>query len=539
LKYTLDNKWKTINIEFPQEIGPQKAKLSIDYKAEITQKMNGLYRSSYKASDGSTKYIASTQFESDTARSVFPSFDEPLYKATFDIQMEVDEKLTALSNMNVIEETKLGEGTKLVRFATTPIMSTYLIAVAIGDFEYIETTYGQNNIPIRVYTLPGKKETTKFCLEVAKQSMEWFEDWFDYKSPIPKVDLIAIPDFSMGAMENWGLVTFREILLLVDKETTHRRKAMCALTTAHELGHFWFGNLTTMEWWCDLWLKEGFASFMEYLFVSRLYPEMKTSIDYLSDVTSSALYLDSLRSSHKIEVEINDPNELTGIYDDITYSKSNAIIRQLYYYLGEETFREGLRLYIKRFAFKNAVTQDLWTALSDASHQDINKLMSCWTQQIGYPLITVREEKLEGGKRRLHLRQTRYLADGSTDEQTLWQIPITIIKTSNVTEPVRFLMTQAEQEIVLDNVASDEWVKLNADTSGFYRVQYSEDMLKHLLGAIHSGKLGVLDRFGLVSDLFAIVKSGRAPASQFLELVAALVNENELIIWRCVESGKT
>lgn len=234
-------------------------------------------------------------------------------------------------------------------------------------------------------------------MEVAKKSMEFYEDWFDYKSPLLKeVKMIAIPDFSMGAMENWGLVTYREIRLLIDETTTHRTKTLCALVVAHELAHFWFGNLVTMVWWEELWLKEGFASFMEYLFCEKFYPELKTNLDYKSDVMAAAFSQDSLKSSHPIEVVINDPAELTSIYDSITYEKSNSIIRMLYYYLGEETFREGLRLYIKRFAFKNAVTQDLWTALTDASGQNINQLMSCWTTQMGYPLVSVEDEKLDG-----------------------------------------------------------------------------------------------------------------------------------------------
>ncbi|KAI6191934.1 Aminopeptidase [Aphelenchoides bicaudatus] len=537
LKFNVDKKWRTVKIDLPLEVEPQKnVTLSIDFKAEISSYLRGFYRSAYKDKNGQEKFLASTQFESDSANYAYPCFDEPIYKSVFDIELEVDETLTALSNMNIIDEKKSADGKKLVKFATTPVMSTYLVAFIVGDFEYIETTYGKKNIPVRIYTLPGKSEQGQFSLEVAKKSMEWYEDWFDYESPLPKVDLIAIPDFSMGAMENWGLVTFREIRLLVDKDTSHRMKALNALVVAHELAHFWFGNLTTMTWWGDLWLKEGFASFMEYFFCQVNYPELKTHIDYLNDVVADGMGEDSLKSSHKIEVDINDPSELTSIYDAITYEKSNSIIRMLFNYLGEETFRAGLRLYVKRIAYKNAVTTDLWQALSDASNQDIGKLMSSWTSQVGYPLVNVEEERLGDGKRRLRLKQTRFLADGSTDNQT-WQIPITIIKESDPSKPFhKFLMTDRSQEVVIE-VPDNEWIKINSEFSGFYRVQYSDEMLKPLLSAVQTRKLGVLDRFNLSSDLSALVKASKIPASQFFALIAASVNEDECLIWRLLTAG--
>ncbi|KAH7668119.1 CRE-PAM-1 protein, partial [Aphelenchoides avenae] len=303
------------------------------------------------------------------ARQSFPCWDEPIYKAKFDITLEVPERLTALSNMNIVSETPTGKGTKVVKYATTPLMSTYLVAYAVGELDYIETKT-KDGVLVRVYTVPGKKESGEFGLDAAKKALEYHADWFGIPYPLPKCDLIAIPDFAMGAMENWGLVTYREITLLVDpKQSSTLAKTHVALVVGHELAHFWFGNLTTMKWWQDLWLKEGFASYFEYMFVAATYPEFKIWQHFVQDEVGRGFDLDSLRSSHPIEVEINDPNELEEIYDSITYSKSNSIIRMLCNYLGEATFQKGMRTYLDRFQYNNAVTKDLWQAFSEASGQ--------------------------------------------------------------------------------------------------------------------------------------------------------------------------
>lgn len=221
---------------------------------------------------------------------------------------------------------------------------------------------------VRIYTVPGKKEQGRFALDIACRALEWYEEWFAIPYPLPKCDLIAIPDFSMGAMENWGLVTYREVCLLIDQaKSSTRQKSNVALVVAHELAHFWFGNLVTMKWWTDLWLKEGFASFMEYLFISKNNPEFHIMLHFVNDELARGFQLDSLKSSHPIEVEIDNPNELDEIYDAITYAKSNSCNRMLFNYLGEERFREGLRLYLKEFKFSNAVTKDLWNSLGKAS----------------------------------------------------------------------------------------------------------------------------------------------------------------------------
>jgi puromycin-sensitive aminopeptidase len=376
-------------------------------------------------------------------------------------------------------------------------------------------------------------------LDLAVKALDYYNEWFNIDYPLPKCDLIAIPDFSMGAMENWGLVTYREVALLVDSaKTSSRQRMYVALVVAHEIAHFWFGDLATMKWWNGLWLKEGFASFMEYLFTAKHCPEFEIWVHFVNDEWASGMGLDCLRSSHPIEVHIDNPNELDEIYDSITYAKSNSVIRMLYHYLTEPVFQDGLRRYLKKFQYSNAETPDLWDCFSEASGQDIAKIMSTWTKQMGFPIVKA-EQKIDGEKRILKLSQNRFLADGGKDETNpSWLVPITVTSQSSPDEPIfRGIMNSAEQEFTIGNVKAGDWIKVNSGTAGFYRVQYSEDMLKALLPAVESLALPVLDRFGIANDLFALVKSGKATADQFLALVAASSNESEYVVWGALDGG--
>ncbi|CAI5448823.1 unnamed protein product [Caenorhabditis angaria] len=534
-----DDKLNILTINLPSKIAPQNAVLNFEYVGELNDKMRGFYRSSYKDASGTEKFLASTQFESTYARLAFPCWDEPIYKATFDVVLEVAPGLTALSNMNAVSTTTTSDGKRqAVKFATSPKMSSYLVAFAVGELEYI-SAQTKSGVEMRVYTVPGKKEQGRFSLDLSVKAIDWYNEWFDIPYPLPKCDLIAIPDFSMGAMENWGLVTYREIALLVDPGVTStRQKSTVALTVAHELAHMWFGNLVTMKWWTDLWLKEGFASFMEYSFVGANYPEFKIWLHFVNDELASGMSLDALRNSHPIEVEIDNPNELDEIYDSITYAKSNSVNRMLCYYLSEPVFQKGLRLYLKKFQYSNAVTQDLWTALSEASGQNVNDLMSGWTQQMGFPVVKV-SQKQDGNNRVLKLEQRRFISDGGEDNaNSLWQVPITVSVGSNPNDvKARFVLKQKSQEFVVENVAPGEWLKLNAGTTGFYRVEYSEEMLKDMLPAIASRQMPVLDRFGLINDLSALLNSGRVNIDQFVNVAASSVFEDEYVVWGAIDEG--
>ncbi|KAF8387261.1 pam-1 [Pristionchus pacificus] len=512
-----------------------KATVSIEFTGELRTNMKGFYRSMYKGEDGVEKVLASTQFESTFARMAFPCFDEPAMKAKFDVELVVDKTLTALSNMPVISETPNGDALKSVRFGTTPIMSTYLLAFAVGELEYIETTTTGGTI-VRVYTTAGKKAQGEFSLVLAKRALEWYGEWFAIPYALPKCDLIAVPDFHMGAMENWGLVTFREVALLFDPvKTSNRQKSYIALVVAHELAHLWFGDLVTMYWWTDLWLKEGFASFMEYLFVGHNYDEFKIWLRFARDEITSGMNLDALRNSHPIEVQIDNPNELDEIYDSITYAKSNCVNRMLCEYLGEETFQNGLRIYLARHSYGNATTVDLWNAHSEASGQDIAKMMSGWTQQMGFPLITVKEVKREAGSRVLSLSQKRFIVDGSNDEKdSKWMVPITTLVGPSGKRGTKAILSEETGTITVA-VEGDEYVKLNASTGGFYRVAYDAPMFDSLVKAFHT--LPPIDRFGFASDCFALMVSGAYSASQFLSLVAICSSESEYAVWGALDDG--
>ncbi|WKX89354.1 hypothetical protein Q1695_008754 [Nippostrongylus brasiliensis] len=411
LSNTYDQKFNIVTINLGHTIDPQTVTLSLEYSGELNDKMRGFYRSSYRDENNQEKYLASTQFESTYARYAFPCFDEPIYKATFDISLVIDAGLTAISNMPAITSTPCdfhGAKKMWIKFDRTPQMSAYLVAFVVGELDYIQTT-SKAGTTMRVYTVPGKRSQGIYSLDLAAKAIDWCSDWFGIDYPLPKCDLIAIPDFSFGAMENWGLVTYREVALLMDpSKSSTRQKACGALGVAHELAHFWFGNLVTMKWWTDLWLKEGFASFMEYLFVGYNCPEFKIWEHFVNDELAQGFNLDALRNSHPIE--------------------------------------------------------------------DIAKMMSTWTKQMGYPVVTV-SDRQKGTSRILTLSQKRFLADGGEDtEHSLWQIPVTVCVGSNPTEVKgKFLLTEQEQEIEVPNVAEGDWVKLNAGTTGFYRVEQSRN----------------------------------------------------------------
>uniref|UniRef100_A0A914CYE7 Puromycin-sensitive aminopeptidase n=1 Tax=Acrobeloides nanus TaxID=290746 RepID=A0A914CYE7_9BILA len=472
-------------------------------------------------------------------RKAFPCWDEPIFKAKFDIALEVKDHLTAVSNMPQISKEKTEHGTTIFKFDTTPLMSSYLIAFAVGEFDYVEGMT-KSGIPTRVYMVKGKRDQGLFALEIAIKAIDWYNDWFDLKYPLPKVDLIAVPDFNMGAMENWGLITFREVMLLADpQKSTTRMKIQISLIIAHEIAHFWFGDLVTMKWWSDLWLKEGFAKFMEHVLVHYNYPEYHIWEYFVGNNFVGGFELDSLKASHAIEVEIDNPNELDEIFDNITYAKSSCLNRMLCYYLSEPVFQDGLRRYLKKFQYNNAETIDLWNALSEASGQDIDTMMSSWTKHMGFPLVTV-SQTIEPDRRILKLHQSRFMLDGGKDEEGhIWQIPINIITSSHQNEERKFLFNKREQEFVLEGVKPHEWVKLNSGTTGFYRVHYSQDMFQGILQAIENKELKMLDRFGVAEELFALVECGKVQADEFLTLVETCVKaqESDYVVWSALENG--
>lgn len=524
--------------------------LHLKFQGEINDKMKGLYRSKYTGTDGVVKYAAVTQFEATDARRCFPCWDEPAHKSTFDIALQVPVGLTALSNMPVKSRTNIDTSSsyeKLI-FETTPKMSTYLVAVVIGEFDYVqdETSDG---VLVRVYTPINKKEQGRFALEVATKVLPYYLNYFGIPYPLPKMDLIAIADFSSGAMENWGLVTYRETCLLVDPQNTSTaRKQWIALVVGHELAHQWFGNLVTMEWWDDLWLNEGYATFVEFLCVAHLFPEYDIWTQFVTDIHIKALELDALRNSHPIQVPVSHPSEIDEIFDDISYSKGASIIRMLHSYIGDDDFRKGMSLYLKRHSYANAETSDLWGALEEASSKPVRAVMSTWTKQQGFPIVSVEQRREENHPNDVVLtfKQKRFLADdgpaaAGPSEDNMWMIPLSVGTSQTLDKEAalnttKVIMSQQTQELVVKDVPKNAWIKINPGTIGFYRTSYSADMLQLLRPAIKNRTLPPLDRLGLLDDLIAITRAGGGQAStvDVLQLMQAFQLEDNYTVWSTV-----
>ncbi len=524
-KISYDEKAETATITFKQPVPKGKASLTLAFRGTLNDRMHGFYRSSYEL-NGEKRYIATTQFESTDARRAFPCFDEPTLKAVFDIALTVPSDKTVISNTMPVETSDLGDGYKRVRFAPTPPMSTYLAAFIVGDFESVETT-SEDGVLVRVFTTPGKTHQAAFALECAAKTISFFNTYFDIPYPLPVLDLIAIPDFSAGAMENWGAVTYRETALLVDPEqSSTMNKQWVALVIAHELAHQWFGNLVTMEWWTHLWLNEGFASYIEYLATDHLFPSWQMWTQFLNSDMRPALHADALKHTHPIEVDVHHPSEIASVFDAVSYSKGASIIRMLAEYLGEKNFRDGLRYYLKKHRYGNTETEDLWNALQKVSKKPVGKIMAQWTRAAGYPIVRVQERK-----NKLAIEQSRYfespLSAKASRDTTIWSVPIRIASPKGVLKD-QVLLTKKSIEIPAPQTP---WIKLNAGETGFYRTAYSPELQDRLSKAISDGSLLAPDRLGLIRDVFALSDNGAVQTTDALKFATHYASENEYVIW--------
>ncbi|CAG8554273.1 15559_t:CDS:10 [Funneliformis caledonium] len=528
---------ETVSLTFPHEFSSgTAASLHIEYTGILNDKLVGFYRSSFEDKSGNTKYLVTTQFSPTEARRAFPSWDEPAIKATFDITLIVPSDMTALSNMNVISETQLGDDKKEVKFNRTPIMSTYLVAFIAGDFGYIEdyTTGGRDDgepILVRVYAPKGNEQHGEFALGVATQVLEYFVKVFEIPYPLPKCDLIAIPDFGFGAMENWGLITFRTARVLFDPRSSNVKiKQDIAYIISHEIAHQWFGNLVTMEWWEHLWLKEGFATWVGYFAVDRLFPDWNVWTQFVTQGFQSALQLDSLRSSHPIEVPVNNSSEISQVFDDISYQKGASVIRMLSTYLGEKVFLSGIKRYLKLHAFGNASTDDLWKALSIESGNDVCQFMTGWTRMVGYPVLIVKEPTPDT----LEISQFRFLLSGviRPDEDTVnWWVPLGVdLGPDTQSEIKSSILNQKKITLKLPPRKSD-FYQLNARKTGVFRVNYTPERLFKLGQAVKLGLLDVSDRIGAIADAGALATSGYEKTSDFLSFIKEFEGEDKYVVW--------
>ncbi len=503
-----------VRLHTADKLFPGSYTVELSFEGAITRPMNGMYPCFFEQ-DGTEQKLIATQFESHHAREVFPCIDEPEAKATFDLTLKTPEQKAILANTPVKQQTTEND-LVVTTFNTTPRMSTYLLAFAFGNMDYLEATT-KDGVVVRTYATPENVAHTEFALDVAVKCLEFYNDYFDIAYPLEKCDFIALPDFASGAMENWGCITFREQALLVDPANTSLpMKQWVANVVAHELTHQWFGNLVTMKWWNDLWLNESFASWMSYLAIDHLFPEWKVWEDFIVSEQSQALKLDALDNTHPIEVEIKHPDEIRTIFDAISYEKGASVILMLKDYLGDEAFRDGLRIYLKRHAYDNTISTDLWAAWQEASGKPVQDFMHAWTTQPGYPLVYAGE--YEGSD--CLLQERFYLNPASEKAKTTWPIPL--------------LSDQLELEQISQQKQSvdlPEDVLLNQGRTGFYRVAYDKKRNEKLAKKVANGELSPLDRLGLLADSFEAAKAGYASTVDTLKLLQAYDHEDNTFVW--------
>ncbi|OWZ08715.1 Metalloprotease [Phytophthora megakarya] len=540
-----------------------KATLKLQFHGFLNDQLRGFYRTEYE-NQGETRVLAVTQFEACDARRAFVCWDEPALKATFEISMVTETDLVALSNAHVVEtlvrpkkNAHIRKNTrsvvameKLWKFAESPVMSTYLVAMVVGEFDMI-SDLTKEGVVVNVYTAPGQSARGRFALDVATKALSFFTDSFGIPYPLKKLDMVSIPDF-LGAMENWGLVTYTETFLLVDENlSSHEIKADAARAICHELSHQWFGNLVTMDWWTGLWLNEGFAQFMEFDAAHYIFPEWKLWETFVQDVMlGSAFVKDAMVSSHPIEVVVNHPDEADEIFDAISYHKGSSMVRMLSEYLGREVFYRGVHDYLVKYSYKNTVTEDLWEALEQASGQKLKNMADTWTKQVGFPLVTVKQDA--DGK--CVLVQERFFADTSLNsgDKTLWDVPLTFCTSDDPSSIKRLGIWDAKTaSLKISTVsttpleAGDEinkeiqvptgltgWIKLNPNQAGFYLVNYSPTLWKRLEIPVKEQLLGVPDRVSLLNSVFTFARAGVLDLPVALDFTSAYIDESASLCWK-------
>jgi len=488
-----------------------KIKLEIDYQGLINDKMAGFYRSSY-TSDGTSKPIAVTQFEESDARRAFPCIDHPARKATFDIILDIDKDLTAISNGAVKKEEILGSGKKRVTFEQTPRMSTYLVFFGVGEFEF---TRDEKDRRVRVATLPGMKKFARFGAEFGRNSLAFGESYYAIDYPLSKMDLIAIPDFAFGAMENWGAITFRENLLLHYPQVTSKsgEERICEVI-AHEIAHQWFGNLVTPSEWRYLWLNESFATYFGFGVVDHYYPQWETWQKFLLNQTGTSLVRDALHETFAIEIPGGEHVVINASTAPIIYSKGGSILRQIEGYIGDDNFQKGLQHYLKTYEYGCASSHHLWEAFETVSQRPVSAMMQSWIEQPGFPIIRVARQG-----RRLVLTQQRFTYLPNESDQK-WIVPVTIslFADSGATRKLSVLLDEIEHSVEIDE--DTVAYKVNDRQTGFYRVQYNDPgNLEELGRRVRQKALPPEDRWGLQNDLYALVKSGEATLDEYLEFL--------------------
>ena len=490
--------------------------VNVSFTGKITDHMHGLYPCYYDH-DGVKKELFATQFESHHAREVFPCIDEPAAKARFDLTLTTADGQTVLGNMP-IKTQNVKDGQAVTIFDTTPRMSTYLLAFVVGEL-HSKTAKTKSGVEVNIWATPAQPtESLDFALDIAVRSIEFFDEYFGTPYPLPKSDHVALPDFSSGAMENWGLITYREIALLADPKTTGvSSRHYIATVIAHELSHQWFGNLVTMAWWDDLWLNESFAELMMYLATDALEPSWNMWLDFDTDIATAALRRDAIDGVQSVKIDVHHPDEISTLFDGaIVYAKGARLLRMIQRYIGDDDFKKGLQNYFAKYAYQNTVGDNLWDELAAASGKQITDIMNRWITQPGYPVVTLERDNDE-----LRLSQKQFFIGPHQSSTTQWPIPL---DSDDIGAPK--LMDS-------ESIAypSTKPVRLNVTNSSHFITQYDDMSRQSLIDAVRAGELDINGRIQLLGEAILLVRGGIMSSDQLLPLIDAYKDESDEQVW--------
>ncbi|XP_071548249.1 aminopeptidase N-like isoform X2 [Panulirus ornatus] len=548
-KHEYDNERQFYVAHLEQELQPgHKYLLSMEFLGYLNDQLHGFYRSSYRDTDGTDKMLAVTQFQATDARRAFPCFDEPGLKATFEVYLARTTNMSSISNMPISETIPMEGEEDWVwdHYDASVPMSTYLVAFVVSDFAYLSAT-ANNHTLFRVWARESAIEQAEFSRQVGPIILTHFEDYFNQSYPLPKQDMVAIPDFSAGAMENWGLITYRETAMLFDPAVSAAsNKQYVVAVVAHELAHQWFGNIVTPRWWTDLWLNEGFASYVEYFGINYVEPSWQVMEQFVLNEVQIVFGLDSLESSHPISIPVGHPDEISQIFDRISYAKGASIIRMMNHFLTEATFRKGLSNYLDAFKYDNAEQDDLWRHLTEAAHEDgtlpddltVKIIMDTWTLQMGYPVIKVVRSP-DGTSATVSQERFLLVKEENSDDthEYRWWVPLTYTTEDdpnfNNTQ-AQVWMKDSEAQLTIPSLPSKEqWVIFNLQETGYYRVNYDDhnwELLIHQLFTNHR-VISTINRAQIIDDAMNLAKAGQLMYDTALGVYNYLVEETEYVPW--------
>ncbi len=513
---SLDDTKQQATFTFAKELPTGKTELAIKYTGILNNELRGFY-----LSKTAKRNYAVTQFESTDARRAFPSFDEPAFKATYDVSLTIDTGDTAISNTNIASDTPAGPGKHTVRFATTPKMSTYLVAFLVGDFQCVSGS--SDGVPIRACATPDKVQYGKFAVTAAEYVLHYYNNYFGIKYPMPKLDMIALPDFEAGAMENFGAITYRETDFLIDEKTASvEQKKRVAIVVAHEMAHQWFGDMVTMQWWDNIWLNEGFATWMESKPVAAWKPEWRFPQDDAVTLDGT-LNLDSIATTHAIRAKADTPAEINEMFDGISYGKGGAVLAMVENYLGKETFRQGVHNYLAAHMYANATAEDFWNAQTATSKKPVDKIMSSFVAQPGVPLVSFTSEakgSVQTAQRRFYLSPTVTAATSQT-----WTIPVCFKRATD--QHACELLSSAQQPLKVPSGAP--FLFGDADGKGYYRYHYTPEAYKKIVAHVETS-LTPEERISMVGNEWALTRAGQGTVGDYLDLVEAIRHDSSSIV---------